>query len=645
VSNVTYSFVQNSEGQLAFESKATSFGIDHTTKKDLKSFYVNFSSKAYFDTGLIPVDGSGLLSIRTAGNHTQIAYQHKPGMYYINWGAHERDPNAAKIYVAQPYRIVIADIYNGNILGARTFYSPIPIQYPQAPLYHVNLPNINCRGYRGNGVGWICLYHTEDISAYPFSEKLAKILERCSGVEAYNDANMSETDGPRFYKDHGKPSFLWNPQEWEVYSEKNEFTWTLDPDLWIPVLVQDLDHQDKHVNDGVPLTFADAILGNYQAYYTDPIKPKLINKISRNDLEVTNDDIFNLFKMSYNSSLDYGLQMKNKNTMESSMQVREQLSQVFVAPPQASEDEEDEDDHIGCDACGESINVNLDEYTNSYHGEAFCGDCTENMLVWVEHLDAYVRQDDKDLKYSNSLEQYYYLQHWKEVVECPHCTSKHIYDTEAGYTEKLLPIWHRVNDSVEIPVVCENCLDDLDLMQSCAFCHCNIPDSSEYIVNTMSSHYTGLAVSKVCNQCFYENTSALERSGILTPHTLVTCICGENHEAGAFSVISANSPFAFKNFGFSSGIGNLIKVNAKIASNYAVFEHKVKESLADVALSVSVKTQLVCPECKLQSYDGHGSEYFKHYQNNVEQKLIKIIESSGSLDMLYGTYVNIYSTF
>ena len=100
----------------------------------------------------------------------------------LTGGSYEGDHEARKYYVAQPYRIVVADLLNGNIYGARTYYSPMPITYPQAPLYHVNLPNINCKGYRGNSVGWICLYHNEDISAYPFNEKLVKILDRCSGT-------------------------------------------------------------------------------------------------------------------------------------------------------------------------------------------------------------------------------------------------------------------------------------------------------------------------------------------------------------------------------------------------------------------------------------------------------------------------------
>ena len=83
--NVNYTFINN-EGNFVFRSNVNSFGLDHVTDKDVTSFYTNFSSSSYFDTGLLPVDGTCLLSIRKAGNHTQIAYQHAPGKYYINWG-------------------------------------------------------------------------------------------------------------------------------------------------------------------------------------------------------------------------------------------------------------------------------------------------------------------------------------------------------------------------------------------------------------------------------------------------------------------------------------------------------------------------------------------------------------------------------
>lgn len=302
-----YTFVQENDS-IIFRSKVNSYGLDHITDKDLASFYYSFSRYAVMDTGLLPLDGTGLLSIRKAGDHTQVVYQHKPDLYYINWGKYEKDSSAEKYALAQPYRIVIIDFINNNLYGARTFYSPIPATHPDIPLYHVNLPNINCKGYRGNSVGWICLYQNQDWSHLPFNERLAKAVDRCSGTEAYNDVNMSETDGPRFYREYyemiypssyTKFSYLWNPKEWQEKSSKEGFLWTLDQLLWIPVLVESMDSQAKHQLDGQNLTLKMAILGNYQVYYTDTHIPKPINAIQRNQFADGLKTITNWFTRSF----------------------------------------------------------------------------------------------------------------------------------------------------------------------------------------------------------------------------------------------------------------------------------------------------------------------------------------------------------
>lgn len=303
---VAYSFVKENNN-VVFRSKVNSFNLDHVTDKDIRSFYLQFSQRSAFDTGLIPLDGTGLLCIRRAGEYTQVAYQHKPGSYYVNWGATERDPKAKKYLLAQPYRIVIIDFKSNNLLGARTFYSTIPVTHPDVQLYHVNLPNINCKGYRGNGVGWICLYLNEDWSHLPFNERLALAIERCSGIESYNDANMSETDGPRFYQmmyqEQEAFSYFWNPSDWEGKTIKEGHDWTLAAS-WIPIMVKGLDSQDRHWTgqEAVPLTFKMALTGTYQAYYTDKMHLKPINALQRDTENLSTGVIMDYFVQSYNSS-------------------------------------------------------------------------------------------------------------------------------------------------------------------------------------------------------------------------------------------------------------------------------------------------------------------------------------------------------
>jgi hypothetical protein len=346
-SKADYTFVQENDS-IVFRSNVKSFNLDHVTDKDLASFYIGFSKYAMMDTGLLPLDGTGLLGIRKAGDHTQVIYQHKPGLYYVNWGEYERDTSAKKYLLAQPYRIIIVDFLSDNLLGARTFYSPIPVTHPDVPLYHVNLPNINCKGYRGNGVGWICLYHNEDWSHLPFNERLAKAIDRCSGTEAYNDHNMSETDGPRFYQEHYDEdsdfSYLWNPQRWENKSTNEGFDWTLDPDLWIPIRVSDINNQGSHDQNGEALTLKMAIFGDYKAYYSDTLIPKPINAIQRNEFTNGIKLITNWFTRAFASA-------KTKYTgvdiFSESLKAREQnvhstydLNEEYDEEPEENHDED-----------------------------------------------------------------------------------------------------------------------------------------------------------------------------------------------------------------------------------------------------------------------------------------------------------------
>ncbi len=246
-------------------------GNINTETKPTSAVVEQLSRRVPFDTGWLP---PGLRSYTQSGNHAQIVIVAPPGVNRINWGRTEGDPECKQYLLAQPWRVIIADTIEGNLFGARMFYSPGPVNDIETPLYHQNVPNLNCRGYRGNGVGWVCLYHNENWDGWTLGQKMERIIERCSGSEAYNDANMDMTDGPRFYKDHGAPSYIYDPKEWEKRTEKKGVEWTFDSSLWIPVLVASPDNQDQHHENGEPLTLKMAMDGKYNAYYGDKYHPK-----------------------------------------------------------------------------------------------------------------------------------------------------------------------------------------------------------------------------------------------------------------------------------------------------------------------------------------------------------------------------------
>jgi hypothetical protein len=418
-----YSLVKNDQGTYAIRSSVKSFNLDHVTDKDIVSFYNNFSQFASFDTGLLPLNGTGVLAIRSAGPHTQVVTQHAPGMYHLNWGAHEGDKNAKTYYVAQPYRIVIGDFENGNLLGAKMFYSPYPITSPNNVLYHVNLPNINCKGYRGNAVGWICLYHKDDWSSLPFNEKVSRFIERCSGVETYNDANMSETDGPRFYASKGKPEYITNPQLWQQKSEEEGFNWTLNEELWIPVKVKDMDDQGQHDDKGQELTLAMAMLGNYQAYFSDTNIPKMYNIISRPDLSFTDVNIADMFKKAFASSpVNYTHEAKD-NPYDFTVANREKNGSAVLAPNLFSNnnDEDDENDWV-CICCDEQYNTSDEEPIGDINGNDVCNCCLGDYYVFIESVDGYYHKEDDNIIYSE-LDCEYYHKVKDTVAQCHTCSN------------------------------------------------------------------------------------------------------------------------------------------------------------------------------------------------------------------------------
>ena len=486
---VNYSIIQSDEGAIAVQSTVKSFNLDHITEKDIVSFYTRFSQFSAWDTGILPVDGSGILSIRTAGEYTQFAYQHKPGLYHVNWGSSE-GAKAAAYYLAQPYRIIICDMKDGNLLGARMFYSPYPITNPSQPLYHVNLPNINCKGYRGNGVGWICLYQNEDWSHLPLNERIVRFIERCSGVETYNDANMSETDGTRFYKEQSKPEYFWDPIQWEAKSAEEGYQWTLDEDLLIPVLVKSMDSQSEHLSTGVPLTFADALVGDYQAYYYDKKHTKTINAVIRPDKELDSKEILSFFVASYNGANSNHNPLLD-NTFESSQSVKQGVGSttfsgsVLTDAPASHTGPEQENPDVYCDNCENYFHP--DDISGDYYGNNVCSSCLDNHYVYIEATDAYFSNDDDSILYIDKQNTAFHIE-YDSVEVCENCDQAYGKEGKNNPPGKIITLQN--NDNI-CPDCIETYAEDKGLptgnCYSCSTVVITQPNFSDHFINTQIS--------------------------------------------------------------------------------------------------------------------------------------------------------------
>jgi hypothetical protein len=276
MTKLSTSFLLDSEKVTRFtEQGPGTEPLQHEAPRE--EFWQLLGAVAPSSTGILP---PGVMSIRRGGGFTQLVIETEPGVYLTCWGASEYGGHAV-YQLAMPWRYIIG-VYKGpDLIGARLFYSPRRITHERQVLYHSNVPNINCKSYgTDNGVGWICLYH-QGYKATDIADMARYLTDRASGAEPYNDANMSGTDGPRFYhgmlqaaKIEGR-EFLYDPHAWEAKTTDEGFEWALEPDLWVPVLVKSNDIQTMHEPEGIPLTLGMAMSYPSKFYYDDPHQPKL----------------------------------------------------------------------------------------------------------------------------------------------------------------------------------------------------------------------------------------------------------------------------------------------------------------------------------------------------------------------------------
>jgi hypothetical protein len=530
---IEYSLIQDQDKYVAVRSTVKSMNLDHVTDKDLSSFFTNFSKYAHFDTGLLPLDGTGLLAYRQAGNHAQIVVQTAPAVSRILWGQSEGG-KVQTYFLAQPYKIYIGDILDGNFYGARIFYSYNPITSPSQELYHTNLPNMNCRGYRGNAVGWVCLYHTSDWSNIPLGEKVARLIERCSGDEAYNDGNMSETDGPRFYAMNGKPSYVTDPTEWEKKTTEEGFLWTLNEGTWIPVLVQDQDNQDKHYEGGVPLTLGMALTGDYQAYYTDNIKTKPVNKIARKDKSFDEDYVFSLVKKSYELSRLKEAKPDNLDPYTYVQKVRDThaLSSNPNGNGNSDNEEHDENDQFICLSCEEYYDYSDDNHTVVDDG-VLCQDCYSEQYVYCENVGYDVHMEKGNIQYLEEIDTWVDA-NGPQITHCMGCGQAHY---NKKFTNNFMVFLNSETSEYDRCTQCFEYADQL-IQANCAVCSKSLPMNPEYKSYVQSISFINPDTSEVINAHMHNDCSVKAASTV--------CPCGKLRHGEPFGYEQIPSPESIK---------------------------------------------------------------------------------------------------
>lgn len=228
------------------------------------------------NTELLP---PGVRVFRKVNEYTQVVMECPPAINRLRFAESEYAGRAGQDehrLCAQPYRVIQAHYKGDEMIGARMFYRPDPLYTMDDVLYHANLPNINCNGYHNTAVGWVCFYK-DGRPVKTWSEKIHRLLERCSGSEGYNP-NMAHIDGRKFYRDAGSPVWRHRIPDWERKSEKEGVGFVLKRDAWLPVLVKDKENQLQHHPNGKPLTLEMALTGITPMAYGDHGKLPAVHK-------------------------------------------------------------------------------------------------------------------------------------------------------------------------------------------------------------------------------------------------------------------------------------------------------------------------------------------------------------------------------
>jgi len=607
---INYAIKTNETGSTVIQSVIESNNLKHVTDKDIVSFYLKMSNGAFVDTGLLPVDGTGLLAYRQAGNHAQIVVQRSPKVNRIIWGRSERDQEAGEYFVAQPYQIYIGDILDDNFYGARIFYSPVPITNPNDVLYHTNLPNTNCKGYRGNGVGWVCLYHTEVWKGFPIGEKMARLIERCSGAEAFNDANMNETDGTRFYQAAGKPPHLWSPTHWQKKTEEEGIDWVTDLNLWIPIKVNGIDDQSYHYDNGIPLTIGMALTGNYAAYYGDTYLPKPVNAIVRRLNE--NYNVMQVIKKAYvTSEAVNSVAPKAQDPYTYAVEVREvnakNISKLNKNNKISEENDEDElEEHaVICNHC--ETNINTDDAFVAPNGSVLCQDCFSEAYVVLDDGETY---EKSDCVWIDSLDMW---THANDVTYCD-CGAPYVDSITSGPKTNSMAFNHWLINISDVNVdgkVCVECCTKPDFLaikideeidpriQKCAVSGSVFPTNPLYgFKHVVIPHFAenGQLVKSYVAKHVYGDITHWPRT--------IPCPCGKLSNQndvltpGMFTtIIHPETPDSLKDLDFQT------KINIKAVNPIKALKESLGLSTSDTASKNNMSYGWACSGCCIYKDD------------------------------------------
>lgn len=313
------------------------------------------------------------------------------------------------------------------------------------------------------------------------------------------------------------------------------FLWTLNDQTWIPVLVQDQDHQDRHYENGVPLTLGMALTGDYQAYYSDTTHTKPVNKIARKDKSFDEDYVFTLVKKSYELSKLKQTKPENLDPYTYVQKVRD--IHALSSNPNGNGNNNDDNDHdeneqFFCIACEEYYDYSDDNH-NVVDDGVLCHDCYSEQYVYCENVGHDVHMEQGNVQYLEEIDTWIDA-NGPHVINCTGCGQ--IYYSKK-FTNNFMPFLNSDTNDYDSCTQCFEYANQL-VQAECAVCSKSLPMNPEYKSYVESISYINPDTNQIIDAHMHIDCSVKAASTV--------CPCGNLRQSEIFGYEEIVSPESLK---------------------------------------------------------------------------------------------------
>ncbi len=370
-------------------------GIYTETSESLRSgapiqdLILKSDTSVSFDTGLIPVSGTGLINLRMDQGEEVAVWQLEPTVQTIVYNGLRRPDRLRRSHdgqgnypadcyykIALPWRLLIGTRFAESAVSVRLLFSDGPITSMDDPLYAPPLPSVSLTGYHEMPIGWVCWHprlrgESPDLAqAFPRYVKALYETVFTDGIGTY--------DG-QYYADHGDNMTIKNLDRWAQLTADHDTDWFVEnlKTLFLPIYKTSAPYRARPTGND-PFTFKDIFTYNisetHNNHWNNPgSKKSILLPKTTFTLDQINSSFRSLPELKDLISEGWECAHCQNRYKPNDSKFAVVTEFVFI----------DEDDERYVD--GEDIRI-ADEMSE----QEWCESCFESASVYVTELDSYV---------------------------------------------------------------------------------------------------------------------------------------------------------------------------------------------------------------------------------------------------------------